>query len=93
MIEKNRNAVKVPVEKVEIVLKAIFSTIVPDENTNRFISCEKMISILRYLCKSSEECYLIVRRNRNILKYKNGKVYNDAPVTGSDERRSAREAG
>lgn len=45
---KNRNAVKVPVEKVEIVLKAIFSTIVPDENTNRFISCEKMISILRY---------------------------------------------
>ena len=88
---KNRNAVKVPVEKVEIVLKAIFSTIVPDENTNRFISCEKMISILRYLCKSSEECYLIVRRNRNILKYKNGKVYNDAPVTGSDERRLARE--
>ena len=50
-----------------------------------------MISILRYVSKQSEKCYLIVKKNRNISKYRDGMRYMDSPDTGKDERKFARE--
>ena len=75
----------------EKILKEIYRTLQPDDDTNRFISGEKMISILRYLAKNSDKCYVIVRRNRNMPKYKNSGAYIDGPETGGDELKIARE--
>lgn len=91
MDRNQRTPVAVTLEKTERILKEIFRTLMPDDDTNRFISGEKMISILRYLSKSSNQCYLIVRREREIQKFKEAGAYSDAPDNGRDERKMARE--
>lgn len=91
MSRNQRTPVLISLEEAENILKEIFRTLTPDDNTNRFITGEKMISILRYLAKSSNQCYIIVRRNREILKFKEAGAYSDAPDSGSDERKIARE--
>lgn len=91
MSRYQRTPVAVSLEKAEKILEEIFRTLMPDDDTNRFISGEKMISILSYLAKSSNQCYLIVRRDRKIQKYKDAGAYSDAPDNGGDERKMARE--
>ena len=90
----NRNQVTpvlVSIEIIEKLLKEIFNSLQPDEDSNRFISGEKMISILRYLSKESNQCYLIVRREREVQKFKENGGYSDAPDNGRDESKMARE--
>ena len=89
MDRNQKMPVLLSVEKVEQILKEIFITLVSDEETDRFVSGEKMISILRYLTKTSNQCYLIVRRNREIKKFKETGAYSDAPDNGRDERKKA----
>lgn len=81
--------VAVSLETTEKILKEIFRTLMPDDDTNRYISGEKMISILRYLAKTSDQCYLIVRRDREIQKFKKTGAYSDAPDNGRDELKIA----
>lgn len=50
-----------------------------------------MISILRYVSKPSGKCNLIVKRNREVSKYKDGMRYMDSPDDGQDERKLAKE--
>lgn len=70
----------------------MYDCLVPDENTNRFVESDKMISILRYVSKQSGKCNLIVRRNRNMSKFtRDGIRYIDSPDNGQDERKLARE--
>lgn len=85
VIDRNqRDPVTISTEKVEQILKEIFITLMPDDDTNRFISGEKMISILRYLSKSSNQCHLLVRRDREIKKFKEAGAYSDAPDNGNE---------
>lgn len=77
----------------ERIIKKVYGTLVPDEGSNRFVEAETMISILRYVAKKGDKCYLLVRRDREVSKYKdNGMVYSDAPDNGNDERKMARDA-
>ena len=91
MSRNQKMPVAVSLEIAEKILKEIFRTLMPDDDTNRFISGEKMISILKYLAKTSNQCYLVVRRDREIQKFKEAGAYSDAPDNGSDERKMARE--
>lgn len=93
IIDRNqRKPVTISLEETEQILKEIFTTLMPDDDSNRFISYEDMISILRYLTKASNQCHLIVRRNREIKKFKeDGGAYSDSPDSGNDERKMARE--
>ena len=61
----------------------------PDEHSNRFVSKEKMLSILRYIAKKNDKCYILVRRNRQMPKYRENGTYIDAPDNGKDERKIA----
>lgn len=58
-----------------------------------FLPKAKAISdkVARDVSKQSEKCYLIVRENRNVSKYRDGKRYMDSPDNGQDERKLARE--
>lgn len=76
----------------EKLIEEVYTCLVPDENTDRFVEADKMISILRYVSKQAGKCNLIVRRNRNMSKYtKDGARYIDSPDNGQDERKLARE--
>lgn len=87
-----KNAELIDIHIAEKLIEEVFSCLTIDEDTNRFISADKMISVLRYLSKQTQKCYLIVRRNRNISKYtKDGVRYIDSPDNGQDERKLARE--
>lgn len=81
----------IEIDKAEKFIIQVYSCLVPDENTDRFVEYDEMISILRYVSKQSDKCNLIVRRNRKISKYKENMRYNDSPDTGQDERKLARE--
>lgn len=81
----------IEIDKAEKLIIQIYSCLVPDENTDRFVEYDEMISILRYVSKQSDKCNLIVRRNRKISKYKENMRYNDSPDNGQDERKLARE--
>ena len=91
MPREQKREVIIDIVKAEKLIEKVYSCLVPDENTERFVEYDKMISILRYVSKQSEKCYLIVRRNRNMPKYKKGMRYIDSPDTGQDEQKLARE--
>lgn len=91
MPREQKKAVIIDIIKAEELIEKVYSCLVPDENTDRFVEYDKMISILRYVSKQSEKCYLIIRRNRNVSKYKDGMRYLDSPDNGQDERKLARE--
>lgn len=87
-----KNAELIDIHIAEKLIEEVFSCLSMDEDTNRFISADKMISVLRYLSKQTGKCYLIVRRNRNMSKYtQDGIRYIDSPDNGQDERKLARE--
>ena len=91
MPREQKREVIIDIVKAEKLIEKVYSCLVPDENTERFVEYDKMISILRYVSKQSEKCYLIVRRNRNVSKYKDGMRYLDSPDNGQDERKLARD--
>lgn len=66
-------------------------TINQDDDSARFVSKERFLSTLGYLCGKSGEVYLIVRRNRKLSKFKAGNsIYQDSPDTPQDERSIAK---
>lgn len=82
MPREQKREVIIDIVKAEKLIEKVYSCLVPDENTERFVEYDKMISILRYVSKQSEKCYLIVRKNRNVSKYKDGMRYTDSPDNG-----------
>ena len=77
----------------EELINEVYKCIVPDDDTDRFVEADKMISILRYVSKNSGNCNLIVRRNRDMPKYtkKEPRRYIDSPDNGKDERKLAKD--
>lgn len=92
MPREHREAELIDLHVADKLIEEVFSCLNMDEDTNRFISADKMISVLRYLSKQNDKCYLIVRRNRSMPKYtSDGSRYIDSPDNGRDERKLARE--
>ncbi len=92
MPREQKREVVIDIVKAEKLIEKAYSCLVPDENTERFVESDKMISILKYVAKQSEKCYLVVRRNREVSKYRDaGMRYMDSPDNGQDERKLARE--
>lgn len=89
MSREEKNAVLVDRRVVEEILSKVYETLSPDEHSNRFVSEEKMLSILRYISKRNDKCYILVRRNRQMPKYRENGTYIDAPDNGKDERKIA----
>ena len=84
-----KEPVLIPVESVEYIIEEIYKCLIPDDDTHRFISKAKMICILRYLLKDAKQCYVVVRRDRNMQKYRESGAYIDSPDNGKDERKLA----
>lgn len=91
MPREQKNEVVIDIVKAEKLIEQVYICLVPDENTDRFVEYDEMISILKYVSKQEDKCNLIVRRNRNISKYRDGMRYMDSPDNGQDERKLARE--
>ena len=89
--KEQKNAELIDIDKAEELIKKAYSCLDSDKDAGRFVSLNRMISILRYVVKDNNQCFLIVRRNRNISKYTNNKRYSDAPDEGEGVRRLAKE--
>ncbi|SUY46611.1 endonuclease, Z1 domain-containing protein [Clostridium putrefaciens] len=81
-----REAVKITVDCAEKILSEIYTSLKPDNDTKRFITEDRMVSILKYLLKDNRHCNLIVRRDREMSKIRGNGTYIDAPDNGQDER-------
>lgn len=87
VIDRNqRGAVKITVDCAEKILSEIYTSLNPDSDTKRFITEDRMLSILKYLAKDSRHCNLIVRRDREMSKIRGNGTYIDSPDNGQDER-------
>ena len=91
MAREQKEASLISVDEAEKIIEKVYSCLSPDDDTSRFVTSDRMISVLRYVAKQTGKCYLIVRRNRNMSKYGKENRYIDAPEDGNDERRKARE--
>lgn len=91
MPRDQKEASVISIEVAEELIEKVYSCLSPDEDTSRFVTSDRMISILRYVSKQKDKCNLIVRRNRDMPKYKSGNRYIDAPENGRDEGRMERE--
>ncbi len=77
-----KNAKLIPSGSLENLIMKAYSSFHPDKDSARFIPVEKFLSVFRYLTQNSSMAYLIVRRERQISKFKdNGIAYSDAPDT------------
>lgn len=81
-----RGAVKITVDCAEKILSEVYISLNPDRDTKRFITEDRMRSILKYLAKDSRDCNLIVRRDREMSKIRENGTYIDSPDNGQDER-------
>lgn len=89
--EDNKDAVKVSYTEVCPIIEKVYQGINQDDDSARFVSKERFLSTLGYLCGKSGEVYLIVRRNRKLSKFKSGNsIYQDSPDTPQDERSIAK---
>ena len=79
---KKRENFLISPQNIMIMASIKFGNISPDE----ILKCSKTAHD-----NNAEKCYLIVRRNRNMPKYKKGMRYIDSPDTGQDEQKLARE--
>ncbi|NFO15629.1 hypothetical protein FDB34_15855 [Clostridium botulinum] len=81
-----RGSVTISVSYVEEILREIYKSLNADKDTKRFVTEDRMISILRYLAKENNKCNLIVRRDREMSKIRANGTYIDSPDNGQDER-------
>lgn len=89
MSEAEKGAKLVSLEDLEQVIKLTFSVIEADKESERFITFQRFLTTMRYLVGKENEVYLIVRRGRDISKFKrNGNIitYQDAPDTPKGEK-------
>lgn len=86
MSEREMSAKLVSLEDLEQVIKLTFSVIEADKDSERFITFERFLTTMRYLVGKENEVYLIVRRGRDISKFKRNSItYQDAPDTPKGE--------
>lgn len=81
MDENYKNDILVPLDEMEGIINLAYSAIKPDDGAARFVSLERFLTTMRYLAGDDKKLHLIVRRGRNISKFKKGTVYQDAPDT------------
>lgn len=82
-----KKAITVRFQDIRLILENVFAGIKADEDAARFIDEKRFISTLEYLCEKSGKLHLIVRRNRQLGKFRmDGLSYQDSPDTPRDER-------
>ena len=76
--ESQRDPILVSVDVIEPILHHIYDSIRKDEDSERFVTADRFISVMNYLARQDKEIYLLVRRNRAIEKFKkNGTTIQD----------------
>ena len=81
----------VGLQDIKPILENVFAGFKTDEEAARFIDKKRFISTLDYLCGESGKLHLIVRRNRQLSKFRmDGLSYQDSPDTPRDERTLAK---
>lgn len=78
-------AVLISIGKLREIIRLAYSIIEPDKGAERFVPFESFISMLQYLAGEKGNSFLIVRRGRNLSKWKeNTTLYSDAPDTSQE---------
>lgn len=75
--------------QLDVAIKLIetaYLTIIPDEDTERFISCVEFITSLRYMMGSNNELFVVVKRNKKDTKIRPSGRLTDAPDNGEQVR-------
>lgn len=86
MPEDVRDSRLVAADDLEAIVELLYSALTEDDDSGRFVDMDRFLSAMRYLARADGKVHLIVRRNRQISKYKkNGTSLQDAPDTPRDE--------
>ncbi len=86
----NKNTYKLHIEKMENLLSLVYQTFEEDDDADRFIPLEEMLTSLRYFTKD-DEVFCTVYRELNIAKYKKDGRLEDSPDTAQSHLKYAKE--
>ena len=77
-------------KEIEELLSLVYNTFKEDEESNRFITFEEMMTSIKYFAKS-QNVYCTVSRNKDNDKFRSDGRLHDSPDTGSSDLKKARE--
>lgn len=87
----NKNTYLLHIEIMEKLLSLVYETFEADDESDRFIPVEEMITYLRYFIKDDYYVYCTVYRDLNTAKYRNDGRLQDSPDTGQSHLKYAKE--
>ena len=87
--DQTRFSMSLPKEKAIELIELVFKTI-QDDDSGKFVSVEEFITTLRYMSDNSSDINFIVRKDRNMKKYKENGNLIDSPDDGNRDLPEAR---
>lgn len=87
--DQTRFSMTLPKDKAIELIELVYKTI-QDDDSGKFVSVEEFITTLKYMSDNSGEINFIVRKDRNMKKYKENGNLIDSPDDGNSDLPEAR---